>query len=307
MTHPLPARGARTTGKNRPFVMTPTYDLLLRDLQLLQRATAEQLTRLHYKPGMLTTVKARLKELADAGYVLPLYHPSIRLPYMYALARRGLTYLAAQGVEVKDYFRPSTEKETERNFLFREHMLLISDLIVAAYLFVRSEPTYQLERVLHERYFKNNPLKATVVRNNREETKTIVPDCYLEFVYTPEYGEEQAMPVLWELDRGTEEQKFFRRKIAAYALLLKNRVLIESLHVKHMTIAFATTKEHHRVEKLREWTRLELSQLHEASWLQQLFLITALPDPQQASVSPRQLFLDPVWYLPVENKPVSLL
>lgn len=60
----------------KSFHITPVYDLLLRGsatmpvgLYHLHIATAEQLTRLHYKPGMLKTVKARLKMLADHGYI----------------------------------------------------------------------------------------------------------------------------------------------------------------------------------------------------------------------------------------------
>jgi len=57
------------TVAKKPFVITPVYDLLLRDSQDMpiglyhvHLATAEQLTRLHYKPGMLKTVKKRLKD-----------------------------------------------------------------------------------------------------------------------------------------------------------------------------------------------------------------------------------------------------
>src|SRR5689334_19953058 len=88
---PQPETNKREPRKKKQpaFVITPVYDLLLRDLHTLQRATAEQLTRLNYKMGMVKTVKSRLKDLTDAHYVLPLWHPSIRLPYMYALDRRG--------------------------------------------------------------------------------------------------------------------------------------------------------------------------------------------------------------------------
>ncbi|HYT46534.1 MAG TPA: replication-relaxation family protein, partial [Methylomirabilota bacterium] len=145
--------------KKKSFVVTPVHDLLLHELNTLQRATAEQLTRLNYKMGMLNTVKQRLKDLTDAGYVLPLSHPSIRLPYMYALDRKGLNYLSAQCIDVREYFRPSQEEDTARNFLFREHMLAISDVLIHALLFERSEPTYRINNMLHERFFKNHPIK----------------------------------------------------------------------------------------------------------------------------------------------------
>src|SRR5207302_9397823 len=121
--------------------------------------------------GMLTTVKQRLKDLADNRYVLPLSHPSIRLPYMYALDRKGLNYLGAQGVDVREYFRPSQEEDSAKNFLVREHMLAISDILIHALLFVKSEPSYCIETMLHERSVKNHPINATYERNSREETE----------------------------------------------------------------------------------------------------------------------------------------
>jgi hypothetical protein len=298
----------RKTGKKRiPFVVTPVHDLLLHDLHTLHRATAEQLTRLNYKPGMLTTVKARLKDLADNRYVLPLSHPSIRLPYMYALDRKGLNHLAAQGVDVREYFRPSSEEDSAKNFLFREHMLAISDLLIQSMLFAKTEPSYRISNMLHERVFKNNPIKATYEKNSREETRTIVPDAYLAFGYTRESGNEVTLPVLWELDRGTEDQKFFRRRIRSYIVFLKSRAFKTLFSIEYITIAFATTKDHSRLRQMREWTHKELAATNEPSWLSQLFLFTSLPE-NIGDIEPRHLFLDPVWYLPADDEnPVSLL
>jgi len=45
-----------------------------------------------------------------------------------------------------------------------------------------------------------------------------------------------------------------------------------------MTVAFATTKDHNWVSKMREWARQEFILTHEPSWLSQLFLFTALPE-----------------------------
>jgi Replication-relaxation len=293
--------------KTPPFVITPVYDVLLRDLNTLQRATAEQLCRLNYKMGMLTTVKARLKDLTEAGYILPLFHPLIKLPYVYCLNRKGLQYLEELGIDVRDYFRPSEEKETERNFLFREHMLAISDVLIHALLFEKSEPAYRLEKLLHERFYKNHPIKTTYTKNNKEESKTLVPDSYLEFIHTREGGKEVKIPVILELDRGTEEQKFFRRRLRAYIVFLKSRAFETIFHVKSMTIAFATTKDHNRLTKMREWARLEFGLTQEPKWLADLFLFTALPEHIE-EIEPRQLFLDPVWYLPGDDThPVSLL
>src|SRR6266487_2795222 len=192
MTDTTPAHEEQP-GRKKPFVVTPVHDLLLHDLHTLQRATAEQLTRLNYKPGMLTTVKQRLKDLADNRYVLPLSHPSIRLPFMYALDRKGLNHLAAQGVDVREYFRPSQEEDSAKNFLFREHILAISDVLIHALLFERAEPFFRISSMLHERFFKNHPIKATYTRANKEETKTLVPDFYIEFASIGHNGNEDII------------------------------------------------------------------------------------------------------------------
>ncbi len=306
MAQPAPSY-KRQYGKKKPFVVTPVHDLLLRDLHVLQRSTAEQLTRLNYKMGMLNTVKSRLKDLADNRYVLPLSHPSIRLPYMYALDRKGLNYLQAQGVDVREYFRPSQEEDSAKNFLFREHMLAISDILIHALLFEKSEQSYRINSMLHERFFKNHPIKAVYTRSNREETKTLVPDAYLEFVHSRESGKEDTLPVLVELDRGTEDAKFFRRRIRAYIVFLKSRTFKTLFSIENITVAFATTSNHNRIRKMQEWTRKELAVTNEPSWLGQLFLFTSLPE-NMSDVEPRQLFLDPVWYTPSDDEnPVSLL
>ena len=306
MAQPAPSN-KRQYVKIKPFVVTPVHDLLLHDLHTLQRATAKQLTRLNYKMGMINTVKARLKDLSDNRYVLPLSHPSIRLPYMYALDRKGLNHLQMQGVDVREYFRPSQEEDTAKNFLFREHTLAISDVLIHALLFEKSEQSYRINALLHERFFKNHPIKATYQRNSREETKTLVPDFYLEFACTGQNGKEDIIPVLWELDRGTEDQKFFRKRVRAYIVFLRSRTFETVFNIKNITIAFATTKNHSRIKQMREWTQKELALTNEPSWLSQLFLFTSLPE-NMGEIEPRQLFVEPVWYTPSDSEnPVSLL
>jgi Replication-relaxation len=222
---------------------------------------------------------------------------------MYALDRKGLNYLAAQGVDVREYFRPSQEEDSAKNFLFREHMLAISDVLIHAMLFEKSQPSYHIKSLLHERALKNTPIKATY----KEASKTLVPDAYLEFIFTTPSGKEETIPVVWELDRGTEDQKFFRKRIRAYIVFLRSREFEKVFGVENITIAFATTKNHSRVKQMREWARKELAVTNEPKWLSDLFLFTSLPE-NMGEIEPRQIFLDPVWYVPSDNEnPVSLL
>jgi len=113
--------------------------------------------------------------------------------------------------------------------------------------------------------------------------------------------------VLWELDRGTENQKFFRKRIRAYNIFLRSRTFETVFGIKNITIAFATTKDHNRVRQMREWAAKEFAQTNEPSWLANLFLFTVLPE-NISDITLRQLFLDTVWYTPSDDEnPLSLL
>jgi hypothetical protein len=97
-----------TKQTTKPFTVTPVYDLLLRggqDMQVglyqLHLATAEQLTVLHYKPGMLKTVKKRLKMLVNNGFIQADCIPTKRFksPYYYTLDTKGMRYLESIGFD----------------------------------------------------------------------------------------------------------------------------------------------------------------------------------------------------------------
>src|SRR6266700_7699811 len=102
----------------KSFVITPALDLLLRGspdmpigLYHLHLATTEQLTRLHYKPGMLKTVSKRLKVLVDNGYIQADCIPTklFKSPYYYTLDTRGMRYLESIGLDTGISFRASKE------------------------------------------------------------------------------------------------------------------------------------------------------------------------------------------------------
>src|SRR5258708_15060157 len=122
------------------FQLSPQHELLLRGspqlpvgLYQLQLATAEQLTRIHYKPGTLKTVKARLKQLTDNGYLVAESVPTrlFRSPYYYQLTDKALRHLAGQGFDTGEVARP---KEGKHGTLFIDHSLELNDMLISAAL-----------------------------------------------------------------------------------------------------------------------------------------------------------------------------
>jgi Replication-relaxation len=284
-----------------PFTITPVLDKLLRgtlDMPLglfqLHTATAEQLCRLHYKPGCIKAVKARLKDLADHGYVQHDVVPSkqFRTPYYYTLSAKGARYLQKAGLDVHDAFRAS--KEVDKHGLFLEHALELNDIIISAALVKGLGTGFFLYNFVHERTLRRRPYKATWRANGRQESHSLIPDAFLDFRCISEH-KRMRLPVLLEHDRGTEGQQHFRRRIRAYIALLKTGAQQELFGSTIITIAFTTFAGEFRLAQMRQWARQELATFDTAT--SQSFWFTTLTRPPD----PRGLWFGPCWRSPYSD------
>src|SRR5437764_1027408 len=94
------------------------------ELRVLQAVAAYphssnvQICRLLFSPRSLARAKKLLKWLQDAGYIQGLYldrNSNYGRPMMvYALARRGVSYLRSLGAATPDRVRPSEEAERSK-------------------------------------------------------------------------------------------------------------------------------------------------------------------------------------------------
>lgn len=284
--------------------ITPVYDLLLRGTAMmpvglyhLQMATAEQLCRLHYKPGTLTTVKARLKDLADNGYIQADAIPTkfFRSPYYYALGQKGIRYLEETGCDTSAAFRSS--REINKHALFVEHTLELNDVLITAALLQRTDPRYRLESFIHERVLKRTPYDVSW----QHEKLRLIPDAFLDFRQQLPDGRQRRMPILLEHDRGTEEQQYFRRRVRAYIFLLSSGAYKELFSVQAITVAFTTFAGSQRLRQMGEWTRAELNGAPPSIGQCLLFATFARP------LEPYKMFLEPCWYSPAHKQPLTLL
>jgi len=289
------------------FRVTPIYDILLRGsvdmpigLYHLHLAKAEQLCRLHYSPGSIKAIKARLRKLADEHYVqFDTIPPKFfRSPYYYTLDYEGVRYLGRAGMDMGESFRAS--KEVDKHALFVEHTLELNDVLIAAALLKRVAPGYYLDSFIHERTLKVAPYRA-VWRGGRF---SLIPDAFLDFRLALPDG-QRRMSVLLEHDRGTEEQRHFRRRIRAYIMMLKSEAHKDWFGVKSITIAFTTFVGAKRLAQMREWTKQELAVTGESKAIGLAFCFANLTQ----SLDPHYLWLEPCWYTSYEEgqQPIALL
>jgi hypothetical protein len=280
---------------SKAFAITPVHDLLLRGSQdmpiglyHLHLATTEQLTRLHYKPGMLKTVSKRLKVLVDNGYIQADCIPTklFKSPYYYTLDNRGMRYLADIGLDTDSNFRAG--KEVSESYLHLRHALELNDVLIAALRLRYTHPQYSLARYVQERTFKRSPFKV--------DTSTLVPDGFIEI---RQRETNRSLCLLLEHDRGTEQQVHFKRRIQAYKEVLSSGAYKQALGVNGVLVAF-TTFLPKRVPQMREWTKAELA-AH--TQLQNMFIFAELPKPLEA----KHLLFERRWYTLTQDQPIALL
>lgn len=274
------------------FVMTEVYEKLLLGVYQFHLITAEQLCRLYYSPGSLTTIKARLKTLADNGYVLADKIPSKKpnSPYYYTLATGGISYLKKEGHAIPPSMRASKEQDKQPTHI--QHTIELNDVVIAATLLGQQSDIYWLESFIHERELKQPRYKYDVV-----------PDAFLEFRMRLETGRQRRLAVLLEHDCATEHINAFKPRIRGYIKMLKSEAHRDLYGVGIVTIAFTTYKGGSHLDKLVRWTKEELT---ESRCLQAyggaFYFANLAPAPD-----PKTLWLEPVWKTPLSNEPLSLL
>src|SRR6266571_4626436 len=180
----------------KPYVVTASHNAVLQAVYRYQLLTSLQLVKaLGYSPNSLERVQRLVKHLTDNEYLLSLARPVVRgkAPLVYTLARKGLNYLGSAGFDVREYFRPS--KEQEKSYLFLQHTLSLSDVLIAAANLHTCVAEYSLLSFTHERVFKRTPYKVRTWRGEKEELVAVIPDAFLLFGKQKTHGTEVKIPV----------------------------------------------------------------------------------------------------------------
>ena len=259
--------------------------------------TAAQLTRLLYAPTSHKYAQARIKRLADVGYVQRLFLPrptrTGSAPLVYTLSRKGLNLLVEWGIDVDRRYRPAEVREL--SYLYLAHTLALNDVLIALELLARSTPMLEVAELRHERELKLHPVTVQLVDGSRVG---VIPDAWLDLRLAGRYQECYAI----ELDRGTTEQKAWRRKVAAL-VAYANGLYQQAFGSPSLTIAVVATPGSSRCEQLLRWTEAELRQLGRED-AAELFRFTGV---SITSARPEDVFRGAAWRAPFAERLEPLL
>jgi hypothetical protein len=266
---------------------------ILRALGRYQLLTREQLTRLLYRPTSTTFVGEHLTRLTRLGYLrmgrLPLAIPVGGTPGSWTLAGPGRRFLLAAGVVL-----PPERDRPLASPLHLRHLLELNDALIALELLCRAEPRLVLEGVRHERLLRHDAPRVLLPDGR---ATTVVPDAWIDLAV-----DTAPMGIALELDRGTEDERPWRRKVAAL-LALAAGPYHDAFAAESITVAVVVTSGARRVGELVRWTEAELMARGKPAWGELFWLTGAVP----AATDPAALFLGARWVRPFDPAPRPLV
>jgi hypothetical protein len=156
------------------------------------------------------------------------------------------------------------------------------------------EPRIVIERVRHERELRRAAPRV-ILPDGRHTT--VVPDAWIDLIVT-----DAPMGIALELDRGTEDDRQWRQKVAALVALAAG-VYRDAFTTDSMTVATLVVGDARRVATLLRWTEIELARLGKQHWGETFWFSAAAPDRSD----PTTLYLAPRWVCPFDPLPRPLI
>jgi hypothetical protein len=281
--------------KTNEIIIAASDDRILAALLGYGLLSASQICRLLYSSGSLSWAQAKLKRLRELDYVGVTFLPRpTRLgsaPLLYQLARKGLSHLARQGRPATARHRPS---ERHRSYFFLRHTMAVNDVLIGLEILSRTHPGLTVRARLTERELKRGPCYVPDGPNRRV---AVVPDAWFSLLVEPAYEAAIAL----ELDRGTEDQRQWRRKVRALVAWSKGPYQA-AFGTTALTVAVVATPGVRRVTELVHWTEAELSSLGQTQEADLFRFVAADPE----TVPPDYLFLAPRWRRPFDETGLTL-
>jgi Replication-relaxation len=219
----------------------------------------------------LRSSQQRLKELADAGFVLKHDRRSSNvlqpLRAAWSLTNKSKVYLEGADMIVLPPRGP-------RPYIL-DHTLAINDVLIRAQVLERTTPDIELLEWHHDRDLRTwrPPL-------------SVVPDGFLHFAVATPSG-QHSFPVLLEMDMGTMDRRRWQEKVKRYLQFFTGEFQT-IFHTDVATVAVIVGDIKKRVTELRRWTERELIRCN-AQASGEIFCFTQLTD----QISAEDLFGTP--------------
>jgi Replication-relaxation len=249
----------------RKLAIRPIDEKILEEIALGRLLTIKQIQTRFFSAGSYTHVSTLLKHLTEAKYLSCIEPVSQNQPYLFGLGKKGVSYLRSIGLDLTYY--PSEHKKLPSS-MHLPHLLATNDILLAIARLAENEPDIDL---IERRHYLTTPQK----------NRMTIPDAWVHL------SMEQTHLALWfEVDRGSEEQEYIRRKVSTIINFAMHGYL-EEFAVPLRAIAFVTTASLSRLTRLMDWIVDEIPQN-----LVSYFHFARMPETSENTM---ELFTAPLW------------
>jgi hypothetical protein len=291
--------------KRRAYVLNEAEDRILHTVHRYHLISPLQVTKLLYQRSSLHWAQTKLRTLFTEGYLdrdrVPFRRTTGTPPFYYVLSRDGMQHLAAGGVEIPARARPY--RIGELDYYHVAHHLAVNEVLLSSELLCRQYPDIKLARLLHQEDLVHRPVYITDLDGKQHAVRI---DGFLDFEL---HHVRARLPLVLELDRGTENQGVIRTKVRRL-LRFAAGPYQEAFGRQALLIAFLTTKDGH-LPRLLTWIGAELDQLNATPQQRELVRAAYFPIdwnvPEEEQPSPAELFFAPRWHRLTAPEPVPLL
>lgn len=308
--------------KSKRFVLSSRHEEILHEVFNYRYMRLIDIAHLLFKEGsfdyagkLLALLSGHSKEYPKLKYLYRIALPDTRAgqpEYAYTLGAAGRKLLSKLGYPITFPFRTSDYPTLNKEFAELEsfsplkHALTLTSVMIATALYFKNKQDFELKEKRIE-----YDLRAEIAKRKHEGFKTAdgsilnvdlqsIPDAFFSLYRSGKFYTN----VLCEIDRATEHQTKFIKKVQSLARFIRPKGAYSALFgTDVVTIGFITTGEDVRLRNMQEWTKQALAEINMPKYAGNFFFRGV----KFGEIYKRPLFLEEVWQNPIESKTVSLL
>ena len=284
--------------------LTEPQERVLKAVNALPFSSAQEVWRLVFPKGSLSSARALLREMAGGEDGTDAYLCRVALPtrgnwpFLYVVGSRGAKYLRKIGVEVT--WRARSYKVRHYSVSYLRHQNAVAQLLTALHCFCRECQGYQVVEVLSSYDCLREPPRTKVVTNGQEATVSVLPDLW---VYVEQVATGRGIGLWFEVDNnGSEGRKKFQHLLRARLAMFRNGYAdyfgTSSLLCCYLVTGDAAENPARRKSRLRalcRWTKEILEQEELEDWASVF----------RFAVVKEDIYTTPLWSAPVWYRPYS--
>lgn len=284
--------------KSDPHLPNGTGYKILHAIGRYHMLSANQVVRvLRFSPRSITHIYEQLKRLTSQGYLKSGQSQTKGVPAVWLLSQKGRAVLAKEGIATEErvhHLPPFS--------LHLAHRIAVTDVLIGFDEFATNRDGFHVLDMQHEAQLSRRPIKLKL---SDGKDFAYAPDAWIHL--QGRNGRKAAF--LLELDRGTEEQRIWRRKIDALLSLTAGSpsTYEKTFGVPYFRVLVLVTPGYQdinvRASTLLHWTELELTKLGKKNWSRYFFVSAATPAVETADT----LLASPSFVTPGETTARNLL